>query len=434
MSYPQFLRYLIPSVLNMIFLSFYTTIDGFFVSKYAGSDALAGINIVIPITCVIFGTSVMLATGAGAIIGERLGQKRSREANEIFSFICLVLLGLSLFFTVGGIVLLEPICVFLGSSERLLPHVLPYAFVIFLGSVSMSFKLFFEYLVRTDGRPNMGMAMSLTGLVCNVVLDYIFVAKCGMGTLGAAWGTFLSITVSMLIGLVYFLKFSHIRFCKPKIDWGVLTKSCTNGSSEMLTEMSTGITTFLFNLIIMKYYGEDGVAAVTIIMYIYYLFISFYMGIAVATAPIVSYNVGAENVEKIKETTRYSFVTIAVTSILILAVSLLCGRPIIHLFVGDSNVFDLTWQGLKLFSPVFLFIGWNVFLSGYFTALGNGLVSALISTLRSLILVAAFILILPPIIGVSGIWLTMPLSETVTIFIAFFLYRAYGRQLPVNRP
>ena len=303
MSYLQFLRYLIPSVLNMIFLSFYTTIDGFFVSKYAGSDALAGINIVIPITCVIFGTSVMLATGAGAIIGERLGQKRNQEANEIFSFLCLVLLGLSLFFTVGGIVLLEPICVFLGSSERLLPHVLPYAFVIFLGSVSMSFKLFFEYLVRTDGRPNMGMAMSLTGLVCNVVFDYLFVAKCGMSTLGAAWGTFLSITVSMLIGLVYFLKFSHIRFCKPRIDWGVLSKSCTNGSSEMLTEMSTGITTFLFNLIIMKYYGEDGVAAVTIIMYIYYFFISFYMGIAVAAAPIVSYNVGAENVEKIKETT-----------------------------------------------------------------------------------------------------------------------------------
>ena len=167
LSYPQFLWYLVPSVLNMIFLSFYTTIDGFFVSKYAGSDALAGINIVIPITCVIFGVSVMLATGAGAIIGERLGQKREREANEIFSFICLVLLGLSLLFTVGGILLLKPICLLLGSSQRLLPHVLPYALVIFLGSIPMSFKLFFEYLVRTDGRPNMGMAMSLTGLVCN---------------------------------------------------------------------------------------------------------------------------------------------------------------------------------------------------------------------------------------------------------------------------
>ena len=197
----------------------------------------------------------------------------------------------------------------------------------------------------------------------------------------------------------------------------------------MLTEMSTGITTFLFNLIIMKYYGEDGVAAVTIIMYIYYFFISFYMGIAVATAPIVSYNVGAQNFDKIKETLRHSFLTIAITSVLILAISLGCGKPIINLFVEDGNVFDLTWQGLKLFSPVFVFIGWNVFLSGYFTALGNGLVSALISTLRSLILVAVFILILPRIIGVSGIWLTMPLSETVTIFIAFYLYRAYGRQV-----
>lgn len=270
-TYPQFLKYLVPSVLTMIILSFYTTIDGFFVSKYAGSDALAGINIVIPVTCVIFGTSVMLATGAGAIIGERMGQKREREANEIFSFISLVLLGLSVIFTVFGIVFLKPICVFLGSSERLLPHVLPYAFVIFLGSIPMSFKLFFEYMVRTDGKPGVGMAMSITGLICNVIFDYIFVAVLDMGTFGAAWGTSISITVSMLIGLVYFLKFGCIRFCKPKANGRVLLKSCTNGSSEMLTEMSTGITTFLFNLIVLKYFGEDGVAAVTIIIYILFL-------------------------------------------------------------------------------------------------------------------------------------------------------------------
>ena len=426
-SYPQFLRYLVPSVLTMIFLSFYTTIDGFFVSRYAGSDALAGINIVIPVTCVIFGTSVMLATGAGAIIGEKMGRRKDQEANEVFTFITLVLLGLSIFFTVFGILFLKPICVFLGSSERLLPHVLPYALVIFLGSVPMSFKLFFEYMVRTDGKPGVGMAMSMTGLVCNVIFDYLFVAVLDLGTLGAAWGTCLSIAVSMLIGLVYFLKFSHIRFCKPSAHWGVLLKSCTNGSSEMLTEMSTGITTFLFNLIILQYYGEDGVAAVTIIMYIYYFFIAFYMGIAVATAPVVSYNLGAGNHDKIRETTRYSFLTIAFNSVAIVAVSLVFGKPIIHLFVEEGHVFDLTWQGLKLFSPVFAFIGWNVFLSGYFTALGNGLISAMISSLRSLVLVSLFILILPRIIGVNGIWLTMPLSEAVTVFLAACLYRAYGK-------
>lgn len=429
MTYFQFLRYLVPSVLTMIFLSFYTTIDGFFVSKYAGSDALAGINIVIPITCIIFGVSVMLATGAGAIIGEKLGQKKEQEANEIFSFISIVLLVFSIIFTFVGIIFLKEICIFLGSSTRLLEHVLPYAFVIFLGTIPMSFKLFFEYLVRTDGRPNIGMLMSMTGLILNVVLDYIFVALFDMGTLGAAWGTFLSITVSMLIGLGYFLKYSHIKFCKPRLNWTVLFKSCTNGSSEMLTEMSTGITTFLFNLIIMKFFGEDGIAAVTIIMYIYYFFISFYMGIAVATAPIVSYNAGSRNHKKIKETTRYSFITIALSSVLILAVSLLCGKQIIHLFVDGGNVFTLTWDGLKLFSPVFLFIGLNVFLSGFFTALGNGFISALISSLRSLILVVVFILILPNIIGVSGVWITMPLAEATTIFIAIYLYQTYGKEL-----
>ena len=432
MTYFQFLRYLVPSVLTMIFLSFYTTIDGFFVSKYAGSDALAGINIVIPITCIIFGVSVMLATGAGAIIGEKLGQKKEQEANEIFSFISIVLLVFSIIFTFVGIIFLKEICIFLGSSTRLLEHVLPYAFVIFLGTIPMSFKLFFEYLVRTDGRPNIGMLMSMTGLILNVVLDYIFVALFDMGTLGAAWGTFLSITVSMLIGLGYFLKYSHIKFYKPRLNWTVLFKSCTNGSSEMLTEMSTGITTFLFNLIIMKFFGEDGIAAVTIIMYIYYFFISFYMGIAVAIAPVVSYNIGSRNHTKIKEITRYSFITIALSSVLILAVSLLCGKQIIHLFVDGGNVFTLTWDGLKLFSPVFLFIGLNVFLSGYFTALGNGFISALISSLRSLILVVVFILILPNIIGVSGVWITMPLAEATTIFIAIYLYQTYGKELKTH--
>lgn len=356
----------------------------------------------------------------------KLGQKREREANEIFTFVSIVLLILSIVFTIAGILFLKPICVFLGSSERLLTHVLPYAFVIFLGSIPMSFKLFFEYLVRTDGNPGVGMMMSMTGLILNVVFDFIFVALLDMGTFGAAWGTFLSIAISMLISFNYFRKHSHIRFCNPKVNWSVLVKSCTNGSSEMLTEMFTGITTLLFNLIIMRYFGEDGVAAVTIIMYICYFFISFYMGIAVATAPIVSYNVGSENYGKIRETTRYSFITIAVSSVLIMAVSLL--------FVKDGSVFTITRDGLKLFSPVFLFIGWNVFLSGYFTALGNGLISALISSLRSLIFVVAFILTLPKLIGVSGIWLTMPLSEAVTIFIAVYLYRTQGRCLMQNVP
>ena len=427
MSYGQYLKSLLPSVLTMIFLSFYTTIDGFFVSRYAGSDALAGINIVIPITCVTFGVAVMLATGAGAIIGEHLGRGEMEQANRIFSFMCLVLLAFSVAFTALGVAFLRPIAVLLGSSERLMPHVLPYALVVFLGTVPMAFKLFLEYLVRSDGNSKVGLAMSLAGLVLNVGLDYLFVGVFGLGTLGAAWGTTLSITASALIGLVYFLRFGNIRFARPKADAKVLLKSCTNGSSEMFTEFSTGITTLLFNLMVMKYFGEDGVAAVTIIMYIYYFFISFYMGIAVAVAPVVSYNVGAQNPDKIREMLRYSFRTIAVTAALILAASLLGGQAIIHLFVQSGNVFDITWQALRLFSPVFVFIGFNVFLSGYFTALGNGLTSAVISLLRSLVLVVLFIAVLPLLLEENGIWLTMPFSEAATVLVAVQLYRMQGR-------
>ena len=427
MSYGQYLKSLLPSVLTMIFLSFYTTIDGFFVSRYAGSDALAGINIVIPITCVIFGVAVMLATGAGAIIGEHLGRNEVEQASRVFSFMCLVLLAFSAAFTALGVAFLRPIAVLLGSSERLMPHVLPYALVVFLGTVPMAFKLFFEYLVRSDGNSKVGLAMSVVGLVLNVGLDYLFVGVFRLGTLGAAWGTTLSITASALIGLVYFLRFGNIRFARPKADGRVLLKSCTNGSSEMFTEFSTGITTLLFNLLVMKYFGEDGVAAVTIIMYIYYFFISFYMGIAVAVAPVVSYNVGAENPRKIREMLRYSFCTIAITAVLILATSLLGGPAIIHLFVQSGNVYDITWQALRLFSPVFVFIGFNVFLSGYFTALGNGLTSAVISLLRSLVLVVLFIAVLPLLLQENGIWLTMPFSEAVTVLVALQLYRMQGR-------
>lgn len=433
MNYMQYFKNLIPSALTMIFLSFYTTIDGFFVSRYAGSDALAGINIVIPVTCVTFGVAVMLATGAGAVIGEKLGQKEDDKANEIFSFICIVLLLFSVLFTLAGVLFIEEIAVFLGSNEALMKHVVPYGLIVFIGTVPMAFKLFFEYLVRNDGNPKIGLIMSVAGLILNVLLDYVFVGVYDMGTFGAAWGTTLSITVSALIGFVYFLKFGHIKFGKPKASGKILLKSCTNGFSEMLTEFSTGITTFLFNIIIMSYFGEDGVAAVTIIMYIYYFFIAFYMGVAVATAPIVSYNLGAENYKKIRETLRHSFITIAVSSMVIVAVSYLCGKGIIGIFSEPGRVFDITWDGLKLFALVFICIGVNVFLSGYFTALGNGLISAVISSLRSLLLVVAFILLLPKLMGVEGVWLTMPLAEAVTVIVSLCLFFKWGRTAVIEK-
>lgn len=426
LSYKEYVKYLIPSILTMIFLSFYTTIDGFFVSKYANSDALAGINIVIPITCVIFGVAVMFATGSGAIIGEYMGKRNKKKADEVFSLTALALLVFSIVFSIVGIAFLKPIVVWLGTSQRLMKYVLSYAFVVFAGTIPMAFKLFFEYLVRTDGNSVVGLSMSLIGLVLNVVLDYYFVGICNLQTFGAALGTVISITCSAVIGLVYFLKYSTIKFCKITFDFKVLWKSCSNGCSEMLTELSTGITTLLFNLIIMRVYGEDGVAAVTIIMYIYYFFIAFYMGIAVATAPMISYNLGAKNLMKIKKLLKFSLITIMITAILIMSILFIGGDFIIKIFIQEGHVYELTKVALFLFSPLFLFNGINVFLSSYFTAIGDGVSSAIISTLRSLIFVVTFILVLPKIIGVNGIWITMPLAELCTIVIAGCLYYKNG--------
>jgi len=426
-SYRQYLKQLTPSVLTMVFLSFYTTIDGFFVSRYAGSDALAAINIVIPITCIIFGIAVMIASGAGAIIGERRGEQKDYEANQIFSTMCCVLAVFAILFTVFGLLFLRPFVTLLGSTERLMPHVLPYAAVTLCGTAAMTFKLFFEYMVRTDGNSRIGLVMSMTGLLLNLLLDYILVGVLSLGTLGAALGTVLSISVSALIGLVYFLRRSHLRFCRPHFRWSVLLRSCLNGIGDMLTEFSTGIITFLFNILALRYFGEDGVAAVTIIMYIYYFFIAFYMGITVGAAPVISYSLGADNSDKINETLRYSFITIAISSVLILAISLLGGPTMIGLFTGSETVAAITWEGLRLFSLLFLFIGTNVFLSGYFTALGNGLAAAVISTLRSLVLACAFLLILPHFLDVAGLWLAIPCSELVTLLISSALYYRHGR-------
>lgn len=421
-SYIDYLKNLLPAILTMVFLSFYTTIDGFFVARFVNSDALAAINIVVPITCVIFGISVMFATGAGAFIGESLGQRNLQKANKIFSFVCVVLLVFSIIFSILGVIFVENISLWLGTTPRLMSYVVPYAIMVFVSTGPMVYKLFFEYIVRNDGNPKIGLWMSFIGLILNILLDYLFVKIFNMGTLGAGLGTLLSITVSMIVGLVYFIKYGTIKFCKPEFNMKIFVKSCTNGSSELLTELSTGIITFLFNIITIKYFGEDGIAAVTIIMYVYYFFSSLYSGIAVGTAPIISYNLGSKNYKKIIEILKYSFITIIISSILITLTVFLCSNNIINIFVSQENVFNITLYGLKIFSLVFLFIGVNIFLSSYFTALGNGLVSAVISGLRSLVLVIIFILILPKLYGVPGIWLTMPLAEACTIIVALLFY------------
>ena len=255
-NYLQFLKFVAPSIATMIFLSFYTTIDGFFVSRFVNSNALASINIVIPITCVVFGVSVMLATGSGALVGIKLGEKDEDGANKLFSFITLMLLIISLLLTVVFVLFLKPMLVGLGATEQLLPYAIPYGFLTVLMTIPMMFKLYFEYYARVDGSPKVALIMSTLGLVLNLILDFMFIVIFKLGILGAGLGTFLSITISAIIGLLYFLSSkSNLKFTKPKVDMKAFYNSCYNGSSEMFTELSTGITTFLFNKSILAFHG-----------------------------------------------------------------------------------------------------------------------------------------------------------------------------------
>ena len=433
MNYWQYIRHLLPSIMTAIFVSFYTVIDGFFVVRSSGGElALAGINIVLPITSLTFGSAVMLATGVSAIIGKKMGEGKNNEVNGIFSFISLVLLLIGAFFTVIGLVFIEDISILLGASETLMPYVIPYCFTIFAGFIPMSFKLFFEYLVRTDGNPRVAMVMSGSGVLLNILFDYLFVIVFEMGTLGAGLGTTVSVVISGLIGLVYFLFFSHIRFSAPKFDLKILLKSMANGSSEMLTELSSGIVTLVFNLVIFKYYGENGIAAITIIIYIYYFFLAFYQGISVGSAPYISYNYGAKNPKKIREIFKYSTITIMVTTVIVLILSYGFSGPIIDIFANTQEVKDLTVEGLNYFALLFIFVGFNVFMSSYFTALGDGLSSAIISTLRSLIFILLYTFILEIPFGAIGVWLSMPCSELSTLIVTIILFTIKGKKYLKN--
>lgn len=432
-GFGPYLRNALPSILSMVFLSFYTTVDGLFVSHMAGSDALAAINIVIPVTCLLFGLAVMLACGAGAIIGERLGEGRKKEADNLFSFITFCLLAFTAVFTLACLVMIRPLARLLGSTARLDVHVLPYLAAILAGAVPMAFKLYFEYLARTDGHPKVALLMSSGGLVLNLILDFLFVVVLDMGTLGAGLGTTLSIAASALVGLVHFLRGRNLRFIRFHAEPRSLLKSCTNGSSEMLSELSTGITTLLFNLIILSVYGEDGVAAVTVVMYVYYFFIAFYMGLAVSAAPLVSFSYGAGDWPRIGRILRYSFITLAFLALVMTLAAYLTSPLVASVFLEPSAAWEITVHGLELTSLVYLTCGLNVFMSSYFTALGDGLRSAVISTLRSLILVSLFLLVLPPVIGDAGIWLSLPLADLATLPFSLIFFLRKGRVSAVRK-
>lgn len=429
-TYPQFLRFILPSIISMVTISFYTTVDGFFVSRWVGPEALASINIVIPFTCLVYGIALMLASGAGAFVSMKMGEKKKEEADSLFSFITASLVILSILITAVSLLALNPMLRALGATDLLMPYAVPYGLLTVLMTVPMMLKLYFEHFARIDGNPNLAFFMSTIGLLLNIVLDYLFIVPMDMGIWGAALGTFLSVLLTALLGVRYFVSAkSTLRFVRPAVDLPMLGKCCFNGTSQLFTELSTGIVTFLFNITIIKFQGELGIAAMSIVIFLYYFFIAIYMGISVGASPVISYSYGARDGEQSKNVLRHSYISLGWMSAAVFAVSLLCGPLLIRIFSEDMRVIEIAESGLRLFSWCFLFSGVNIFMSALFTAVGNGRIAAGISLLRCLVFASAAILLLPLIIGEAGVWLSIPCAEFLTLFFSLFFYKRYHHTL-----
>lgn len=429
LTFIEFLKFVSPAIVSMVFISLYTIIDGIFVSIFVGSDALASINIVLPIISVVFAIAVMFGTGGSAIIAQKLGQGKLEDANKAFSFLSFSALVLGLISGIVMFLFIENLSFFLGATDKLIDYCISYGRIIALFTPVFILKSLAEYYIRTDGDFKFSLYISIVGGVINIVFDYVFIKILGLGIAGAALATVLGVLISLIFGVWYFLSSkSTLKFTKIVFDFKLLLNTLINGSSEMVTELSTGITTLLFNMLALKYAGENGVAALTIILYAHFLLVSTYLGFASGISPLISYNYGANNSNKLKETYKYSEIFILVSSIIIFVISIVFSKNIVGVFVKPGDpVFDLALSGLKIFSVAFLFVGVNIFASGLFTAFSNGKISSLISAARAFIFVILGCIILPPLFDINGLWLVVPFAELTTIIVSIFFLKKYKK-------
>ena len=430
------LRFAAPTIFMMIFMGMYTIVDIIFVARFVNNNALAAINIVCPVINMTVGLSTMLATGGNAIISRKMGNGKNNEAKQDFTLLLLAGLVLGVLLLVVGILYIDPLLRMLGASDTLFPYCKDYLTILMLFLPANILQGLFQNLLVTAGKPGLGLKLSVLAGLVNIFLDYLFIVPMTMGIRGAALGTGIGYMVITVAGLVFFARSSGtLSIVKPQWDGRMLLESCINGSSEMVGQIATAITTFLFNITMMKWLGDDGVAAITIIIYSQFLLNTLFLGYGIGVAPVIGFNYGSSNHTRQRTIFCISINFILAISLLMFLASWLGGSEITALFAQrNSEVYRITTNGFSIFAFSFLFCGFNIFTSAMFTALSNGKVSALLSFLRTFGLVAMGILLLPKVWGVDGIWLAVPLAELVMAFLSgacLWRYRkkyGYGKQ------
>ena len=417
------LRFVAPTVVMLVFMSLYQMVDAVFVSKFVGENALSALNIVYPFPSIVIAVSIMLATGGSAIIARNMGEGKEKEAKENFSFIVLVGAVIGVAIATVGILFIEPLIYMLGATPSLYDYCYEYLFILVLSVPLSVFQMLFQSFFVTAGKPHLGLTLTVLGGVSNIVLDYVFIVLCGFGVSGAALATSIGYSIPGLFGLIYFAvsRKGTLYFVKPVFRWGVLFKCCINGSSEMVNNLAVAVTTFLFNVLMLKYAGEAGVAAITIVLYAQFLMTSAFMGFSSGIAPVVSFNYGSGNVRQLKKIFKISVWVITVVSAAVFVIAETCSDVVIMVFTpAGSEVFGLTKYGFAIFSFSFLCTGMNIFASALFTAFSNGKISAILSFLRTFVFLTACLLFLPLFWGVDGIWLAVPVAEVMALFVSVY--------------
>ena len=413
-NYKKLLRFTLPSIVMMIFTSIYSVVDGFFVSNFVGKTPFAAVNFIMPFLMILGAFGFMFGTGGSALISKTMGEGDNEKAKRIFSLLIYVSIGCGVVIAVLGIIFIRPVAALLGAEGEMLDNCVLYGRIILAALPAFMLQYEFQSLFVTAEKPQLGLAVTVAAGVTNMVLDALLVAVFSLGLVGAAAATALSQCVGGLVPLVYFgcKNSSALRLTRTEFDGKALIKTCTNGVSELLSNISMSIVGILFNMQLIKYSGENGVAAYGVLMYVDFIFLAIFIGYSVGTAPLIGYNYGSGNHEELKNLLKRSLWIIGISSVAMVVVAKLLARPLAAMYVGyDIELFELTLRGFTIYSLSFLFSGMAIFGSSFFTALNNGLISALISFLRTIVFEVSGVLLIPIILGIDGIWISIVVAN-----------------------
>ncbi|MBQ8198350.1 MAG: MATE family efflux transporter [Lachnospiraceae bacterium] len=430
-TYKRLLGFVWPPIVMMIFTSIYGVVDGFFISNYVGKIPFAAVNLIMPFLMILGALGFMFGTGGSALVAKTLGEGNREKANQIFSLLVYVGIITGCILTVLGIIFLEPISIWLGAEGEMLTYCVIYGRIILIALPAFMLQNVFQSFLVTAEKPGLGLALTLIAGVTNMILDALFMAVFEWGTVGAAAATAISQAVGGLVPFLYFLRpnKSLLRLTKAPFDGKALFKTCTNGSSELVTSISMSVVSMLYNFQLLKYAGENGVAAYGVIMYVNFIFVAIFIGYSIGTAPIIGFHYGAGNDSELRSIFKKSMKLLLVAGIVLTVAGILLSRALSELFVGyDQALCEMTVKGFRIYSITFLFCGFNIFGSSLFTALNNGLVSAVISFLRTMLFQVAAILVMPLIWGLDGIWYSVAVAEVVALVLTLaFIVKLRGK-------